>query len=287
MPVVRGLKLTYHYPKWTGLKNIVEDPGGDINAVIGTEIEIEIETDKPLEDGVILVDGKQASRTEPDGLNSVGRITVESDGLYNIAALYKGEAIRISDEFFITVIPDRKPTLEITRPGRDYQATNIEEVAVELKAEDDFGVSSLDLYYSVNGAAMKKAAVKRRGFKEVSASHTFFLEEMGESKASITVIAEDGKEQELKIANLMPGDLISYYGMARDHSMAATTDMYFIEVRPFDLIFRQGQQGGGGMGGGQQEQNEISKRQKEIIAATWNLIRESEDPKSSKGSEIR
>jgi len=55
MPVVRNLKLNYHSPEWTGLKNIVEDPGGDINAVGGTEVEVTVETDKPLEDGVVTI----------------------------------------------------------------------------------------------------------------------------------------------------------------------------------------------------------------------------------------
>lgn len=286
MPVVRGFKLTYHYPKWTGLKNVVEDPGGDINAVAGTEVEIEVETDKPLEDGVILVDGEQAARMESAGLTSVGRITVKGDGLYNVAELYKGEEVRISDEFFITVIPDRKPTLEIGRPGHDFQATNIEEVVVEMKAEDDFGIASLDLFYSLNGGELKKVGVKRRGFKEARGQHTFYLEEMGEGKASLEVRSEDGEEQELKFAHLVPGDLITYYAVARDHKLAAKTDMYFVEVRPFDVVFRQGQQGGGGMGGGEQRQNEISKRQKEIIAATWNLIRTLEEAKPSDRSEI-
>ena len=165
MPVLRGLKLTYHYPKWTGLKNVVEDPGGDINAVAGTEVEIAVETDKPLDDGVILVDGQQVASLETDGLTSVGRITVQGDGLYNVAELYKGEAVRISDEFFITVIPDRKPALEIGRPGRDFQATNIEEVVVELKAEDDFGIASLDLFYSLNGGELKKSLRETPGLQ--------------------------------------------------------------------------------------------------------------------------
>ncbi|HUG80670.1 MAG TPA: hypothetical protein VML01_03340, partial [Bryobacterales bacterium] len=113
MPVVRNLKLTYHYPDWTGLKNVVEDPGGDVNAVAGAEIEIEIETDKELVDGVIMVDGKRAAGMQANGLKSVGRITVAADGLYHIAAMYKSEAVRISDEYFITLIPDRKPTVEV------------------------------------------------------------------------------------------------------------------------------------------------------------------------------
>ena len=48
--------------------------------------------------------------------------------------------------------------------------------------------------------------------------------------------------------------------------------MFFIQADPFEREFSQSQQmgggggGGGGMGG---DQNDISQREKEIIAATW------------------
>ena len=48
--------------------------------------------------------------------------------------------------------------------------------------------------------------------------------------------------------------------------------MSFIQAEPFEREFSQSQQsggGGGGGGGGQNNQTEISKREKELIAATW------------------
>ena len=51
--------------------------------------------------------------------------------------------------------------------------------------------------------------------------------------------------------------------------------MFFIEAQPFERNYTQSQQdgGGGGGGGGDEEQNQISQRQKEIIAATWNQVK--------------
>ena len=56
MPNVENIKLTYKYPQWSGLEQKVEDPGGDIRAVDGTKVEIEVKTDKPLENGVLMLD---------------------------------------------------------------------------------------------------------------------------------------------------------------------------------------------------------------------------------------
>ena len=70
----------------------------------------------------------------------------------------------------------------------------------------------------------------------------------------------------------MPGDVISVYATARDGHSEARTDISFIQVDPFEREFSQSQQsggGGGGGGGGSGNQTEISKREKELIAATW------------------
>ena len=51
------------------------------------------------------------------------------------------------------------------------------------------------------------------------------------------------------------------------------SDIIFAEAEPFDFKFSQSQQSGGGGGGMGNEQNDISERQKQIIAATWNQER--------------
>ncbi|MBI3666322.1 MAG: hypothetical protein HY236_08880 [Acidobacteria bacterium] len=257
MPHVKKLRLTYHYPSWTGLAVNTEEPGGDVRAVASTEVEVEVETDRPLPAGVLRLDGKvniPLSNTQSgESTWSHGRLTVEKDGQYYVAALYNGEMVRLTDDFFIEAIPDREPTVRLSRPGRDYRATSIEEVTAQLEAEDDFGLKGFELRYSINGGPEKTVPLVPGGRKQGAASHTFPLENF----------------------SLVPGDVVSYYAVARDAKVESKTDMYFIEVQPFEREYRQAQQTGGGGGeGGDDESAQISRRQKEIVAATWNLARE-------------
>src|SRR6185436_19246581 len=139
-------------------------------------------------------------------------------------------------------------------PGRDMKVTNIQEVFTQVRAEDDYGVSSIELYYSVNGGEEKKVqlqGLKNEAAHSLSGAHTFFLEEYG----------------------LQPGDFISYYAKARDASQESTSDIYFMEVRPFDREFKQSQQQGQGQAG-DQDSNALTRRQREIIAATFRVQRE-------------
>ena len=151
------------------------------------------------------------------------------------------------------MLEDRPPTVTFEKPGRDTKATSVEEIVALAKAEDDYGVASLELHFSVNGGEEKKIdlkTVRGESGRDLSGAHTFFLEEFG----------------------LQPGDLISYYAKARDARNETTSDIYFIEVKPFEKEIKQSQQGGG-QGGGD-DQQALTKRQKEIIAATFRVNRE-------------
>ena len=87
----------------------------------------------------------------------------DKDGFYRIELdAPTGERVAASPQYTIDVLTDQPPTVSIAKPGRDTSASPIEEVFIEARAEDDFGVKDLELVYSVNGAAEKTRAAVRR-----------------------------------------------------------------------------------------------------------------------------
>jgi len=258
LPNVENLSLTYHYPEWTERDPEVHDPGGDIRAIAETEIELQITTDRPMTPGSVILDD-DAVTLDVDGTTATTTFAVNEDGQYFVAATVGGERIRLTDDYFITILDDRAPEVAFTRPGRDWSASRIEEVTTKITAEDDFRIDELELRYSVNGGDWESVELDAE-LEAIEVDHVFFLESL----------AENGEEP------LVPGDLISYYAVAEDRENTARTDMFFIDVQPFDRRYSQSQQaGGGGQQGG--PQNEVSERQREIIISTWNLIREQND----------
>jgi hypothetical protein len=253
LPVVKRVRVSLHYPSELRLKDAVQDPGGDIRAVEGTQAEISVLTDKPLERGVILLEnGSRLELAKADGNWLSAKMPIRKDGSYHVAALDNSEAIRISDDYFIESGKDEPPSIRISKPGKDPHVTPIEEVPVTIEASDDFGVEGLDLHYSVNGGAEQVLPLlKAKGVKEASGTTLLSLENF----------------------KLVPGDLVALYATARDATHTAHSEIVFAQAEPFDFKFSQGQQaaGGGGMGG---QQSDISERQKQIIAATWNQTRD-------------
>jgi hypothetical protein len=189
------------------------------------------------------------------------RFQVTGDGQYFVAAKVGGEQIRLTDDYFITLLEDESPTIEFARPGRDWSASGIEEVTARILVEDDFLLESLELRYSVNGADWQSIDLPV-DTQLAEVDHVFFLENMSALSAD---------------ASLVPGDLVSYFAIAKDRENTSRTDIFFIDIQPFDRRYSQSQQSG--QAGGQQgpQQDEISQRQREIIVSTWNLIREQQD----------
>lgn len=261
LPRIESLRLTYRYPSWTGLPQQVQEESGDIRAVAGTQVALEVRTDKPLTTPVIIVNGASSSLSQTNA-TSAGSLIVKQPGHYRIATRFGDEVVPLTDDYLIDVVPDEKPTVQILRPGRDYRATNIEEVPVGIKAQDDFRLEALELHYSVNGGDWRVDKLPA-GSPDIQAAALLRLEEM----------QQKGPRGEAPL--LVPGDLVSYYALARDHGSSAQTDLFLIQVQPFDQRYTQSQAngGGGGGGGGDEDQSQISQRQREVLLATFNLQR--------------
>ena len=263
VPYVQRLELEYHFPAYTGLEPQKIEDGGDIAVIAGTEVRLRVVPTMKSPGGRVALNDKESAdlAVQADG-SLTGSFTVARDGFYRIELTSPvGERAAASPQYTIDVLADQPPTVSFAKPGRDTSVSAIEEVYVEAEAEDDFGVRDLDLVYSVNGGPEKTVKLfgGRTRLPEVSAGHTFFLEELG----------------------VEPGDSVSYYARALDNAGApgqrATSDLYFLRIRPFRRDFRQAASmggGGGGMGGAGGQVEALSEQQRQIISATFNVQRD-------------
>src|SRR5690606_1018077 len=87
--------------------------------------------------------------------------------------------IRVTDDYFIDVIPDEKPVVKVTTPGRDWRASNIVEVSLRVVASDDFGLENVELRYSINGGEWQSIPVALgEDGTFVSGDQIFYLEDI-------------------------------------------------------------------------------------------------------------
>jgi hypothetical protein len=116
----------------------------------------------------------------------------------------------------------------------------------------------LQLFYSVNGGAEKTVNLfgGAKPLTEVSAGHTIYLEELGLKPATSCPTS--------------PGPPTTIPSGAK----TATSDIYFVQIRPFRKDYKPAQSAGGGGGGGGNEVGALSQQQREIVAATFNVVRD-------------
>ena len=298
MPKVTEISVAYTYPDYTGLKPVVQTGTGDIHAVVGTQAEIRLTTNKAIQTATFsrktdVVSDLQVSTAqelsatpEPvstqmtifDGSTLTTTIDVVEDGSYDIQLLcIDGFNNEIPIEYMIRAIPDAVPEVVIKEPGRDVKVTKLDEVEIIAEATDDYGVAELKLMYRIGSDALRELVMESS--KESvgivpQVSHT----RKPASQSAESQYAEGAYTFYLEEFDVEPGDIISYYAHATDNNTRtgpgeASSDLYFIEIRPFNENFHEGESEGEP---GQAEPNPLSEvvsSQKEIIRETSKHIR--------------
>jgi hypothetical protein len=264
LPYVDRLDQELRFPSYTGLPARVVEDGGDVAAVTGTVVAITIHPTIPTAGGQLTVDGEGPGELtlQQDG-SLTAAFTVESDGFYRIELVVPdGRMVEASPRYTIDALADQPPQVRVTKPGRDGNASPLEEVYFEAEALDDYGVAQLSLVYSVNGGDPTTVRIfdgSRPPLTEAAAGHTVYLEGL----------------------ELESGDLVTYWATARDSdrsggSREVTSDIYFMAIRQLGNEYRQADAPPGGGGGinTQGPEASLSELQKQVIAATFNLDRD-------------
>ena len=291
MPKVTEISVAYTYPDYTGLKPVVQTGTGDIQAVVGTQAAIRLTTNKAIQTATFtlkndikpeeLDETQESASTQmviSDGNILTTTVDVITDGTYTVELLgIDGFNNEIPIEYTIKAIPDTVPEVVIKEPGRDIKTTKLGEVEVIAEATDDYGIAELKLMYRIGSDELQELTLETSTPDAVvgvglpnpdgpvqprvaDGSYTFYLEEF----------------------DVEPGDIISYYAHAVDNNThtgpgEASSDIYFIEIRPFNEDFqeREAEQG-------QPMPNPLS----EILASQKQIIRETAKHISAKPSSV-
>ncbi len=257
-PEFKTLRLTFHFPAEMGLPAKHEAGTGDVYAPAGTRVELSLVATQPLARAEWQL-GENAAQPMRVSADTLARFsfTIAQDESYVMRLTNTDGLTNVSPEYFIHVTPDEAPLITITRPGRDTRPTMLEETPVAAQVRDDFGLRQFDLIYAINDRPPVRQDMLAAAAR-VSDGPSSQLDYRGETLLFLEQL------------NVQPGDFISYYFEAGDARQKAGTDLYFLEVRPFEEEFYRALSQGGGGG---ENSSGLAVSQKEIITATWKLER--------------
>ena len=250
------------YPEYTGLDEKLIEDTRQISVVEGSNVALRFVLNKPVRtarlrptDGLDL--GLSIDSEDPNVLvTSLTAVKTEKYELHMADA--DGRRNKLPPRFAIEVHRNRPPEVTPVFPNRDLVVSPLEEVDLEAKVADDYGLRGYGLNYALAGQPPRDIVLSETGgpAEGPQIRHRLALEELG---------AE-------------PDQLLTYYFWADDigpegEVRRTASDIYFAEVRHFEEIFResQSQQGQGQQGQQQSPGDQLARLQKQIITATWNI----------------
>jgi len=265
-------KITY--PAYTKLPEKTVEDTRQISVVEGSEVTLTFTLNKPVTTARLAPKSGIAPGLTIDGQYPnvlIASLTATQSQQYELhLADAQGRPNKLPPRFVIDVQKNLPPQITPVFPANDVVVSPLEEVALEAKVADDYGLVGYGLTYNLVGAE----------------SQDVKLEEGDASKQQPLIrylLALEGLKAE-------PDQLLTYYFWADDigpdgQPRRTASDIYFAEVRPFDEIFRESQsfqeqqnQEQQQNQGEQQNQSgdQLARLQKQIIIATWNIKQQAE-----------
>jgi hypothetical protein len=258
------------FPRFAALEPKTVEDIRHVTAVEGTELTLLCRLNKEVATARLVdAEGQAIELTPAEQVGHVYRaaLTLSDSKRFGVKLVDReGRANKLNAEIIVNVTRNRPPVVKMTQPGHDVRVSPVEELALKADLEDDFGLTRHGLSFSMAGQPEQEIVLKApaTGNRLVHAEHMVDFESL----------------------KAVPDQLVTYFFWAEDigpdgQPRRTSGDMYFAEVRHFEEIFRQGEQPPSGSAENEEEgeqgnarsAEELAEVQKEIINATWKLIR--------------
>jgi hypothetical protein len=268
------------FPEYTQLDNKEIQDVRRVSAVEGSKAELQFHLNKAVEQAVLVTDfGKTIELRQSAELPNTytAEIPFDEPGRQSFRLKLTDSDKRVNKDpprFVINTLENKKPDLKLLSPSNDMQVSALEEINVQAKGFDDYGIKQFGLSYTLGDNEEKEVIFEPGEGKKQTVDHLLALEQL----------------------QAAADEFLTYYVWAEDFGpngevRRVSSDVFFAEVRPFEEIYRQAEAAAGGQQQQQQQQQqqgqngqnaqqaqELAELQKQIITATWNLIRRETGP---------
>ena len=265
------------YPEFANLPDKVIADTRRVSAPQGAKVHVAFHLNKPVQSASLVAKDGSAVPLLVDSAKAVVELKDFPVGESKVWELklkdVEGRENKLAATFTLDALSNRRPELKVITPKGDQRVSQIEEIAFRVDAWDDFGLRAAGISYSIGGGETKELVLARdsKPDEKLHLEHLLKLEGIG--------VKED--------------ELVSWHVWAEDvgpdgKPRRTEGDMFFAEVRPFEEIYRPGDESAGEPppGGGQgEEATKLAELQKQIISATWNLKRAEDAASASEPSE--
>lgn len=286
------------YPSYTQLPEKVILDTRQVSAVEGSQIILTFTLNKVVTTAQLVPrEGSALDLTVDEERPNIytTSITAKQSQRYELRlADADGRTNKVPQRFAIDVHKNLPPELKIVFPGRDVLASPLEELSLEAEVSDDYGLTGYGLSYSLAGAQSQDITLLSPAESASRGAGQLGIPAFVGTSLPLHKQADKYHMQYLlALENLsaQPDQLLTYHFWADDigpdgKTRRTSSDMYFVEIRHFEEVFRESQsfqderranqsERQGDQQPGQQGE-QLARLQKQIISATWNVKRQAD-----------
>ena len=268
-PSLSRANATLTFPEFTRMPQREIADTRRITAVEGTELRYRLELNKPVRIARLL-----STNAPPIVLafdTSQSNVVTFATNLLRSAS-YRLELVDASkrtnqtrSDFVFEVQPNKVAALKLLAPQGDQRPSPVEELRIKGEAVDDYGLVAYGVAFTFAGGEPEYISLGTNATANEKKTFDHVLD--------------------LEARKAVPNNLISYFVWADDlgsdgKPRRSASELYFAEVRPFEEIFRESQNGsddqnsaGSQSQSGNEEEEGLAEMQRQVILAAWNLYR--------------
>ncbi len=260
LPALAQADAFLDYPEYTGIRDRLTEDTRRVSAVEGTILNYQFLVNKPLAtaeledtEGVRI----QLSPTNPEKTKFATEINLTESLRFHLHLTDEQDRKNAyPPDIRIEVRENKRPELTLNFPRDDQAVSPIEELILEAKANDDFGLVDYGIALSIGANNPEYVSLKSQEEDSIEASFD-----------KLYALEKEAVEVDQLVTWFVWADDFVADGQSRRTS----SDLYYAKVRPLEEIYREGEAAGGQSMGGRGPEGEILNQQRQIAIVTFKL----------------
>ena len=159
VPDINDVQIRVTPPEYTRMGTVIASDNDAIQGLKGTKVEVIATSNMPLEGGQLVITGQEGAKTieltsiKGSDTSVKGDFEIEAGGKFelkvtNTTGIESSQSVGGS----VVLLKDDRPFVRMTSPKQSSWATPTVNLPVAFNAEDDFGISDVRLFRSLNNS---------------------------------------------------------------------------------------------------------------------------------------
>jgi len=200
-PIIKTFDVTINPPAYAKLPQIKQKDNGNITALIGSVVELELGVTKNLNKAQLAFGDTTSISLSTDGSEVKGKFRIKRDNEYKIILSDENGNQNLSPiTYSVKAIYDASPSIDVIEPNKDVSLANDNRLPLYLKISDDYGFTKLLLHYRLSAS---KYEPPQKDFKSLEIE--IQQPDKNQKEADVSYIWN------LSQMNLATEDVVSYY----------------------------------------------------------------------------